>query len=650
MIPVDSLSSDSSGLRSEAVLSVGASSSPVPTRSGVPYPVLTTCVRCSDCSAPAVTNYEGNVRFMDGATLVGESDLSGGGFGIGWGHTRFYGNLLSCNVGGWNGNSVMVREAEWLAFVNPATVCVVRNMNSSLWFDLVGGTWVPRYGVHATLTAHASFSSGGDQFVLFEEEIGTRKYFGPDGSLVRIVAPGGAQGLLDYAGGRLTAFSVTRGGDAALYAYSYKTDGLLSAVVKRAVVGGVTKDLRKALYTYYGAGDARGNAGDLASVQILMICPESGLDINVSRSGYRYYVPGDTGGFVHGLKYVIGPAAWERMSDPAGGDPADYADHCFLYDSERRVTLHKTNGGQLQYLFSYQANASSPSSSSPGAGDHNAWAWKTTVTLPDGSLHVAYTNFAAQTMLLVTPPGGSITSSSGGLPDGCVEAATYNSDGRVLLHASSDAVASIDESAPALFTLKASEGLIRENTWFESGGEAGHLKESFVRHGAASVQVKQMERTYTSQTAVSDTVVRMASQTVYRSDASGGSDGVATLWDYDWHDGTLQPERISTTLPAVPVGENGTNTTATREAVYDILGFNTWNRNEQGSITRTTYVGLTGVVLQRIDDFNSSGISDVPYGWSSPDGLNLVTDYECDFLGRVTQARVQLHNVYLTGK
>lgn len=293
------------------------------------------------------------MRHADGATLVGESDLDGGGFGIGWGHTRFYGNLLSSNVGGWNGNSVMVREAEWLSFVTPTTVCVVRDMNSSLWFDLVGGTWVPRYGVHATLTqpsssSSSSSSSGSDPYVLFEEEGGTRKYFGADGLLTRIVAPGGAQALLDYAGGRLTGFSVTQGGDSAQYAYSYNTDGLLAAVVRRTVAGGVTKDVRKALYTYYGAADSRGNAGDLASVQILMICPESGFEMNVSHSGYRYYVPGDTGGFVHGLKYVIGPAAWERMPDPASGDPADYADHYFEYDSARRVTLHKTNGGELQ--------------------------------------------------------------------------------------------------------------------------------------------------------------------------------------------------------------------------------------------------------------------------------------------------------------
>ena len=230
---------------------------------------------------------------MDGATLLGESDLSGGGFGIGWGHTRCYGNLLSSNVGGWNGNSVMVREAEWLAFVSPSTVCVVRDMQSSLWFDLVGGTWVPRYGVHATLTglssslSSSSSSSGIDQYVLFEEESGTSRYFGADGSLVRIVAPGGVEARLTYAGGALASFEVAQGGMSARYVYEYNSSGLLGTVTQQTVANAIPTPVRRALYTYFGAGDSRGCAGDLASVEIQMWCSTNGMWMSVSRSGYR---------------------------------------------------------------------------------------------------------------------------------------------------------------------------------------------------------------------------------------------------------------------------------------------------------------------------------------------------------------------------
>ncbi|MEI7913023.1 MAG: hypothetical protein WCK77_25665, partial [Verrucomicrobiota bacterium] len=271
----------------------------------------------------------------------------------------------------------------------------------------------------------------------------------------------------------------------------------------------------------------------------------------------------------------------------------------------------------------------------------------------------AYTNVAAQTMLLVLLPGDTSSSSSssfsssssGGLPDGWFEAATYDSAGRALLHASSDAVASIDESTASLFTLKPADGLIRETTWFGSGDGAGHLRERFVRKGAGggAERIMLLARTYTPKTVGSDTVVRKATETVYRSDAAGGSDPVLTRWTYCWHPGTLQPERITTLLPPVPVVENGTNSADTREEVFDLSGNNTWSRNELGSITRTIFDGLTGAAVERIDDVNTTGISCVPCGWSNPGGLNLVNDFENDPLGRQTQALGPPHTADING-
>ena len=62
-----------------------------------------------------------------------------------------------------------------------------------------------------------------------------------------------------------------------------------------------------------------------------------------------YYQPGEAHGYTGGLKYVFGPASYDRLVASVGTSASDsevstYADYYFRYDSRRRVTLETVQG------------------------------------------------------------------------------------------------------------------------------------------------------------------------------------------------------------------------------------------------------------------------------------------------------------------
>ena len=60
---------------------------------------------------------------------------------------------------------------------------------------------------------------------------------------------------------------------------------------------------------------------------------------------------------------------------------------------------------------------------------------------------------------------------------------------------------------------------------------------------------------------------------------------------------------------------------------------------------------MTGAVTQRIDDVDTAQVSDEPAGWETPTGggLHLVTDFEHDDQGRITQMLGPVHTVDIGG-
>jgi hypothetical protein len=163
--------------------------------------------------------------------------------------------------------------------------------------------------------------------------------------------------------------------------------------------------------------------------------------------------------------------------DPLTADMEEveaYAQSVFTYDSQRRVVSEKVMGAQGTYNFAYET-------SSFAEGPNN-WATKTTVTNPDGTLNIVYSNIGRQVLLNVT----AASSASGA--EQSMTATTVDSNYHVVYTATSMAVASVSDSSPQPFTLKENEGLITEYTWYEAtdGEKAGHPKGEYLRRGTSN--------------------------------------------------------------------------------------------------------------------------------------------------------------------
>jgi len=99
---------------------------------------------------------------------------------------------------------------------------------------------------------------------------------------------------------------------------------------------------------------------------------------------------------------------------------------------------------------------------------------------------------------------------------------------------------------------------------------------------------------------------------------------------------TFQIRERLTDLPVVDSDENGTGLQYRRREVLDRDGRRIWSMDPLGFITRFVYDLATGAMVQRIDDVDTALAYDPPPGWNTPPGggLNLITDYRCDGLGR----------------
>jgi hypothetical protein len=111
---------------------------------------------CKKCNPPVAkpkppTTSTGPVRYGTGEIVLNASDLSTGGFGVPWGHTRSFANRLTQNTTVGNGYNWQVAEWPYLVFPSSTTVVVMGEATAALWFDLVGNVYVPRLSVREAL-------------------------------------------------------------------------------------------------------------------------------------------------------------------------------------------------------------------------------------------------------------------------------------------------------------------------------------------------------------------------------------------------------------------------------------------------------------------------------------------------------------------
>ncbi|HEV3440511.1 MAG TPA: hypothetical protein VG122_24365 [Gemmata sp.] len=169
---------------------------------------------------------------------------------------------------------------------------------------------------------------------------------------------------------------------------------------------------------------------------------------------------------------------------------------------------------------------------------------------------------------------------------------------------------------------------------------AGYQESEYIQQGQSGTAIEQSSTEYFTDTAGSVTIDPVASTTVYQS--TGGSGAETTPYSYTFFSGTTQIQSVTTTLPTITTAQNGSNSANTTTTYYNQYQQAIWTKDANGYLTYTTYDPATGAVTEQIQDVNTSDTSEfsnLPSGWTTPTGggLNLITTYEVDVLGRVIE-------------
>ncbi len=133
---------------------------------------------------------------------------------------------------------------------------------------------------------------------------------------------------------------------------------------------------------------------------------------------------------------------------------AQFADYCFQYDDQRRVTREIVRAGAMAYSFAYQSN-------DDGDGGPNTWHRRTTETRPDGSQNIVYTNRIGRVLVYEFRKGD----------ESWTQAHRYDDRWRMILHAQPSAVTGYDDSVADLnVSLREISGVIHR--WEYYGEDA----------------------------------------------------------------------------------------------------------------------------------------------------------------------------------
>lgn len=654
-------------------------------------------VDCPSCDGPARSS-DHPIRYGSGEILLQATDLITSGFATTWGHSRTYSNRLSYSENLGNGYNWVVQQWPYLVikFLGDVTVMGIRP-SVAYSFSRVGNAYISNWDLNRQTLALDSaaqvyrFTDTDGTVTEFDESTGMfHRQISPSGETITVTAlsPNGfnvSQVERAYTAGGTTTTE--------RFQYEYSSalgDLVLTRVtVQRRINAGSWSNIQRANYTYYGYGDIHGSEKDLKTVTNQNWDGSSWYDTGTTY--YRYYSatapspssssgPSSSAGpsssssgvpdreLLHMLKFVVTPAAFERLrTAPGVTDPltvsnsvlALYADNYFEYDSNRRVTKETVQGGSQTYLFEYDES------------DHpdgfNSWKYETIETRPDGSQNIVYTNYAGLTMLKVFKSG----------TQQWLEFAKHDENGRVILRARPSAITGYDRAYADLLGLNSGTGLyqyLRINDGliqtFSYDRCSGLVSSERIRKGQSGGDTKLREYEYVccgedcgcncssssssssgSSLSPCGTGTWFPSKGIsYPSDVDQAKK-IVTEYAYTFYSATCAVKERITTLPVVPVEQNGSGVAATKREYFDQYGNLTWSMDERGYITRTKYDVPTGAPTQRIDDVDTAIETDHPTGWVTPadGGLNLITDFEHDDRGRVTQTLGPSHVVDLEG-
>jgi RHS repeat-associated protein len=629
-------------------------------------------------NVPSNTSAAG-VNYSTGDTQVVSNELSSDGFGMPWGQTISWTNGLGYAARGDNGNGIVDTQTPYLLPVNgPNTIAEIANGTTAEYFDLVNGAYQPRFFDQSTLT----YDSGSGEYTLTDES-GDQLVFWGFSPAILLGQQGQFQSFTDP-GGNTTAVtartpdgrparvqrSSTSGGHTVTesWVYGYVPDGvnaglLQNVTLERQTDGGPQNVVRQVAYTYYDGTQPYGNPGDLMLAQV-----EDANGAVLDTSYYRFYTEADAGtvGYIQGLQYYFSTDSYARLVTAVGNpftvtaaQVAPYADDYFQYDDQQRVTeaviqgqgCTACSGGLGTYTYSYTASGN--------PAGYNSWSVKTVEALPDGNQNTVYSNFAGEPMLQVYQD-----TTTGQQWETFYQ---YDSQGRVTLTANPSAVTGYDDSHADLLNgqgghyqyLSDHSGLITRYDYYTGrtatettpGGVTGYQYDTQLEQGQLGTPIPQETYQYYTHTANGISVNPLATDTVYRN--TDGTGGETTTYTYTFYNGTVQTQSMTTTAPVISAAQNGPGVADQTQSVYDAYGREVWDKDADGYLTYTAYDPGTGAVVESITDVNTANTGDfsnLPSGWRTPPGggLNLVTTYQVDGLGRTVEETRPNGNVTYT--
>lgn len=633
------------------------------------WPSPDVCCACDECcEACQYEETEETVRYFNGEFRYFATAFSVGGFGFPWGHTRVYSNqwhrgnaLVNEDIG--QGTNWMILEWAYITEPPPGDsnyVISIPHHRKKLFFKKSGTDYLPTYGAEDLYTL--THDSGSGLFNLTTPD-GTiwafNNFSAPSdrrGRLYRVTFPGGQQLTVTlYSNDSLGEVERTYNDGTNVHTeqfqYTYASGQLATVTLRRKIGSGSWTNVRREAYTYYGSSETSGNLGDLKTATVQLPSGASSWTDHENYH-YRYYKDSAGGiGFKYGLKYVVGPEAYQRMTN-ASLNPLTasdstlngYADYYLEYDSSQRVTKEVVAGGARTYTFAYTLRSGATT-------DYSKWARRTILTRPDGSTVTVFTNHIGQVVLHELKESGGAKTWN--------HYFQYNADARSTLHAHPSAVYTwslANTSSDLSVTLKTSDGLIELTEYPTSttatstvpGDAKGREKYRKIKPGSSGTEITQRLLYYLEKTAGSLTIYPLFRSLVYRNE--DGTGGITTEYNYSYFSGTVFPQERVTGLPAILSTQNGSSSSNSRTERFDTWGNTVWSMDERGFINYQAHDIVRGTVTQSIVDVDGSQLT-LPSGWSTPTGggLHLITDYTVDDLGRATRTMGPVHAVDISG-
>jgi RHS repeat-associated protein len=176
----------------------------------------------------------------------------------------------------------------------------------------------------------------------------------------------------------------------------------------------------------------------------------------------------------------------------------------------------------------------------------------------------------------------------------------------------------IDEATDSLFTIKSDAGFVQENQWVKTGEAKDQLQATYVRRGFSDNGTKTKVESfgYAEHTVEGETLILRSSNTAYRKESVTGDAPAQTTFSHEFYPDSLQVKQRTTTFPVVSSKENGNDIAATQTEILDEKGHLIWKRDGRGVISFRAYDDTTSALLQRIDDVDTTQVSNAPDGIS----------------------------------